>query len=145
MNEALRSDCPINFVVELLGDKWSLLIVRDMLLDNKTSYSEFASSDEGIATNILTNRLQALEDTGLIMKHRDPSDRRKLIYTLTPKGLDLIPLFAEMILWSAKYHAAPLEREQILEHMRKDREKSIHDLRNGYEERLQSILKSQNS
>jgi DNA-binding HxlR family transcriptional regulator len=139
MREELRSDCPINFALELIGDKWSLLIVRDMLLDGKTSYGDFASSQEGIATNILSNRLLSLESAGVITKNLDPKNKRRYIYTLTSKGLDLIPLFLEIMLWSAKYHSAPDERKELLDHIRSDREAAMEDLRVSYQSRIKSL------
>ncbi|MGH9949467.1 MAG: winged helix-turn-helix transcriptional regulator [Pyrinomonadaceae bacterium] len=97
-----RSDCPVNFAVETLGDKWSLVILRDIIFWGKHSYGEFLKSDEKIATNILANRLEYLENEGLITKSPDPHDKRKDIYNVTEKGIELVPMFIEMIAWSAK-------------------------------------------
>jgi len=96
-----RSDCPVNFAVEALGDKWSLVILRDMIFWGKKTYGEFLKSDERIATNILADRLAYLEREGLISKSPDPNDKRKDIYRVTEKGLALAPMFIEMIAWSA--------------------------------------------
>jgi DNA-binding HxlR family transcriptional regulator len=96
-----RSDCPVNFAVEALGDKWSLVILRDMIFWGKKTYGEFLKSDEHIATNILADRLAYLEREGLISKSPDPSDKRKDIYLVTEKGIGLVPMFIEMIAWSA--------------------------------------------
>jgi DNA-binding HxlR family transcriptional regulator len=96
-----RSDCPVNFAVEALGDKWSLVILRDMIFWGKKTYGEFLKSDEHIATNILADRLAYLEREGLISKSPDPNDRRKEIYRVTEKALGLVPMFIEMIAWSA--------------------------------------------
>jgi len=96
-----RSDCPVNFAVEALGDKWSLVILRDIIFWGKHTYGEFLRSDEKIATNILANRLDYLEKEGLISKSPDPNDKRKEIYGVTEKGIGLIPMFIEMIAWSA--------------------------------------------
>src|ERR1700730_2958343 len=98
-----RSACPLNASVEMLGDRWSLLIVRDMMLRGFQTYKEFVESDEGIATNILADRLRKLETHGIITTEPDPSDGRKLIYLLTPKGIDLAPALAEMVLWAARH------------------------------------------
>ncbi len=98
-----RSNCPINFALETFGDPWSLLIIRDMVYFGKKTYGEFLESEEGIATNILANRLARLEQHGIIMKRPAPSDRRKEEYVLTEKGLDLIPILVEMADWSARY------------------------------------------
>src|SRR3954465_2989600 len=86
-----RSTCPINASLELLGDRWSLLILRDLIFAGLRSYKDFANGEEGIATNILADRLASLQASGLITSHRDPSDGRKLVYRLTAKGFDLAP------------------------------------------------------
>jgi DNA-binding HxlR family transcriptional regulator len=96
-----RSDCPVNFAVETLGDKWSLVILRDIIFWGKHTYGEFLRSDERIATNILANRLEYLEKEGLISKSPHPEDKRKDYYAVTEKGIDLVPMFLEMIAWSA--------------------------------------------
>jgi DNA-binding HxlR family transcriptional regulator len=96
-----RSDCPVNFAVEALGDKWSLIILRDMIFWGKKTYGELLKSDERIATNILSDRLVFLEKEGLISKSPDPSDRRRDIYRVTEKGIALVPIFVEMIAWTA--------------------------------------------
>jgi DNA-binding HxlR family transcriptional regulator len=96
-----RSACPLNASVEILGDRWSLLIIRDMMLRGFRSYGEFLESYEGIATNILANRLQKLVAHGILTTERDATDGRKLIYLLTAKGIDLAPVLAEMVLWAA--------------------------------------------
>jgi DNA-binding HxlR family transcriptional regulator len=97
-----RSDCPLNFAVETLGDKWSLVILRDIIFWGKRTYGEFLNSDEGIATNILAGRLDYLEKEGLISKSPHSTDKRKDVYNVTEKGIELIPMFIEMIAWSAK-------------------------------------------
>jgi DNA-binding HxlR family transcriptional regulator len=100
---ANRSHCPINYALEILGDSWSLLIIRDMMFKGKKYYGEFSSSDEGISTNILATRLAKLESCGLISKSDDENKRTRIIYNLTPQGKDLLPMLLEMIMWSAKY------------------------------------------
>jgi DNA-binding HxlR family transcriptional regulator len=98
----LRSNCPVNFGLETFGDKWSLLIVRDIILWGKKTYGDFLRSDEGIATNILASRLAQLEENGIIRRERSPSDKRKDLYSLTEKGMELIPLLVEIVAWSGK-------------------------------------------
>jgi DNA-binding HxlR family transcriptional regulator len=98
-----RSECPLNASVEILGDRWSLLIIRDMMLRGFRSYKEFLESYEGIATNILADRLQKLMAHGIISSQPDPLDGRKLIYSLTAKGIDLAPVLTEMVLWAAAH------------------------------------------
>src|SRR5687768_10768201 len=106
-----RSDCPVNFAVETLGDKWSLVILRDIIFWGKHTYGEFLRSDARIATNILANRLEYLEKEGLISKSPHPDDKRKDYYAITELGIELVPMFLEMIAWSANN-----ETWQTMEH-----------------------------
>jgi DNA-binding HxlR family transcriptional regulator len=119
-----RSGCPLNAALEALGDRWSLLIVRDMAFSGATTYREFLEAGEAIATNVLADRLKRLEQQGIVEKSRDPADSRRWIYTLTPKGLDLLPALVELILWGARYHrtAAPAP---VLREMTTNRERFI--------------------
>src|ERR1700689_2249429 len=96
-----RSGCPLNASVEMLGDRWSLLIIRDMMLAGARSYKQFMECYEGIATNILADRLRKLVAYGIVTTEPDPSDGRKVIYLLTAKGIDLAPVLTEMVLWAA--------------------------------------------
>jgi DNA-binding HxlR family transcriptional regulator len=98
-----RSDCPINFSLETFGDMWSLLIVRDIVYFGKKTYGEFFDSDEKIATNILADRLANMEEKGILVKKPHPKDKRKEVYELTGKGLDLIPILLEMATWGAAH------------------------------------------
>lgn len=97
-----RSNCPVNFGLETFGDRWSLLIIRDIVFWGKRTYGDFLRSDEQIATNILAARLASLEASGILTKVPHVSDKRKDVYELTAKGLDLIPLMVEIISWSGK-------------------------------------------
>ena len=114
-----RSDCPISTALDIFGDKWTLLIVRDLMFKGKQSYGEFLNSEEKIATNILADRLQLLEYAGIVTKNTDPANGVKFIYKLTPKGIDLLPILVETILWSARHDAGtaadPLFVEQALQ------------------------------
>ena len=94
-----RSLCPINMVLQMVGDSWSLLILRDMMFKGYRSYKDFHKAGEGIATNILADRLIKLENHGLLTKSPDPSDARRFIYGLTAKGAQLAPLLVEMIVY----------------------------------------------
>lgn len=98
-----RSSCPISFSLDLLGDSWSLLIIRDIIFAGKKTFGEFLASDEGIARNILTNRLSRLETMGLITKSPHPGDGRKDLYELTEAGLDVLPILWELSAWGAKH------------------------------------------
>lgn len=99
----LRSHCPINFGLESFGDKWSLLILRDIIFRGKKTYGEFLKSEEGFSTNILAARLKQLEEEGILTRRPNPDNPRREFYVLTEKGLDLIPVLFEMMLWSYKY------------------------------------------
>ena len=103
-----RSHCPISVALDIFGDRWSLLLIRDMLLLGKATYGEFLQSGERIATNILADRLQRLEAMKIIESRDDPENLRRTIYTLTPKGRDLAPVLVEVILWSAKHEPPPV-------------------------------------
>ncbi len=103
--EDLRSHCPVNYGVEIFGDRWSLLIIRDIVFAGKKTYGQFLKSEEGIATNILASRLAFLEEQRVLSKSPSPTDRRKDFYSLTEKGLDLIPILLNIILWSAQHDA----------------------------------------
>lgn len=106
-NVFFRSDCPISATLDIVGDKWSLLIIRDMAMKGKTSYKEFAEGPEKIATNILAHRLAKLEAMEIITRESHPKSKVKVIYKLTQKGIDLVPILVEIIIWSEKYHEAP--------------------------------------
>ena len=123
-----RSNCPISNVLDHVGDKWSLLILRDLIFFNKNSYSDLKNSDENMATNILSSRLERMEENGLITKQADANDKRKKVYTLTQAGRDMLPILLEMIVWSSKYDAGSDIPAIIIERMEKDRELLITDL-----------------
>lgn len=99
----LRSHCPVNFSLETFGDKWSLLIIRDIIFRGKRTYGDFLKSEEGFATNILAARLNHLEEEGIIKKVTDKEDARRSQYYLTEKGIDLIPILFQIAVWSEKY------------------------------------------
>jgi len=98
-----RSDCPISSALDIVGDKWSLLIVRDIMMNGKNTYNEFLKSAEKIATNVLADRLVMLETTGIITKEEHPDSKAKIYYKLTEKGIDLLPVLIELILWSDEH------------------------------------------
>jgi DNA-binding HxlR family transcriptional regulator len=122
-----RSGCPLNASVETLGDRWSLLIIRDMMLRGFRTYKEFLESFEGIATNILADRLRKLQAYGIITTERDPSDGRRLFYLLTEKGIDLAPVLTEMVLWAARHEKT--ENQALVRQMKKDREQLLAEVR----------------
>lgn len=104
-----RSDCPISCFLDVLGDKWSLLIIRDLMFNEKNTFGEFLKSPEGIATNILSARLVTLGDNGLIEKLENPDNKKVPIYKLTTKGQGLRPILSEVYLWMDKYYLIPNE------------------------------------
>jgi DNA-binding HxlR family transcriptional regulator len=122
-----RSGCPLNASVEMLGDRWSLLIVRDMMLQGFRSYKEFMQCYEGIATNILADRLRKLMGYGIIASEPDPSDGRKLTYFLTAKGIDLAPVLTEMVLWAAAHEDTG--NQALVQQMREDKKKFLTGIR----------------
>ena len=102
-----RSCCPLANSLDILGDRWSLLVIRDMMFMNKHEFHEFMGGYERIATNILTDRLKCLLDCGIIAARLHPTHKRKKIYYLTQKGKDLLPALVELIIWGGMYRAAP--------------------------------------
>lgn len=98
-----RSGCPINLGLEIFGDKWTLLIIRDMMFAGKRHYREFLASDEAISSNILAARLAMLMEAGIITRRDDPSHRLKAVYSLTEKGIALLPVIAQISRWSRAY------------------------------------------
>jgi DNA-binding HxlR family transcriptional regulator len=98
-----KSHCAINFTLEAIGDPWSLLIIRDIVFDGKHTFNEFLTSEEHIATNILSQRLSRLEKNGILISQPDPADGRKRFYNLTNKGLDLLPVLLQLAIWGAKH------------------------------------------
>ena len=123
-----RSKCPISNALDYLGDKWSLLILRDIILYDKRTYKDLQESDEKIATNILSDRLLKLESAGLIERKKHPKDKRRSIYISTSKGIDLIPLLIEMILWSKKYYPETFTPDEFLEQLKTNKEETVKKL-----------------
>jgi DNA-binding HxlR family transcriptional regulator len=119
MNDEHRSGCPINLTLEVIGDKWSLLIIRDMIFGNRRHFRELLTqSEEGIASNILANRLKTLVEQGIITRADDPSHKQKALYSLSEKGIELLPVLAQMSVWGLKYLPVSEElgiRAQLLE------------------------------
>ena len=127
-----RSHCPIVFALDLIGDKWSLLILRDIILMGKKFYKDFSDSQEGISSNILADRLAKLEKAKIIFKKRDAVDKKRFIYSPTEKGLDLIPMMLEMVLWSGQYDNKTAVQPDVLRHIRKDPKKFAENLKKQF-------------
>ena len=121
----LRSDCPINYALEYLGDKWTLLVIRDIVFEGKKFYKEFLASQEGIATNILSDRLKRLENIGIIESRVYEKQRTQKMYSLTEKGKDLIPILEEIILWSSKHKNGLNVSSRFLERLAKNKTEVI--------------------
>ena len=98
-----RCNCPVTSAIDVLGDKWTLVIIKQMLLDGRKTFKDFSESDEAIASNILSSRLKMLEELAIIGKEKLPNNKKTNIYALTQKGIDLIPIIVELALWSDKY------------------------------------------
>jgi len=123
----MRSDCPVSNSLDIWGDKWSLLIIRDLMFAKSCTYGDFLKSKEGIATNILASRLLSLEENGLIEKLAHPESKAKVLYKLTRKGIDLVPVLIEINLWAEKYFALSKERKEMLKRVKKDKQGFIEN------------------
>lgn len=124
-----RSDCPVSYAMDLFGDKWSLLIIRDLMFYDKQFFKEFRQSKEKIATNILSDRLKKLELFGLISSHVYEKHRSQKVYSLTTKGKELIPVLIEIMMWSSKYDDELAVTAEFLQAARTDREGLIERIK----------------
>jgi len=116
-----RSDCPVSCSLDIWGDKWSLLIIRDLMFAKECTYGDLLKSPEGIATNILASRLQVMEENKIIEKLDHPDSKAKVLYRLTKKGIDLLPIMIEINLWAEKYFSIPADRKAMLKEVKKDK------------------------
>ena len=120
--------------LERLGDRWSLLIIRDLMVRGFQTFREFEESGEGIASNILTDRLQRLEDTGIITAEREQRDRRRVRYRLTKRGIDLAPVMLELLIWGARHEETGAPRDLIAK-LEKNRPQVLEEVRRRWRER----------
>lgn len=135
----MRSHCPINYGLEHFGDKWSLLIIRDLMFKGKRHYNEFFESDEKVSTSVLGARLRHLEASGIITKGADEVKKSRIKYSLTAKGIDMLPFMLDMISWSGKHDKETEASERFLDQAKNDREGLIASIRKDLEiEHLQS-------
>ncbi len=134
----VRTHCPISFALDLFGDKWSLLILRDLLLKGKKTYQEFLEAGEGISTNILADRLIALKEFGFIEKRDDPDNGRQVIYSPTKMAIDLLPMLLELIRWSYRYDPKTLADKEFVDQVRNDRMELERRLRKSLVSRARS-------
>lgn len=124
-----RSHCPISFALDVLGDRWTLLILRDLLMNGKRTYGDLLASEERIATNVLADRLAWLESHGILEKQRTT-------YRVTSKGLDLLPLMVDMVAWSARYDPRTAAPRAFVKRIADDRSEVLADLKAAYSRRL---------
>lgn len=124
-----RSGCPIANALDPIGDKWSLLIIRDMMFFGKTQYGQFLESPEAISTNILADRLKQLEQHGLVTKSRHPNNKKIYEYHLTEPGIDLLPMLLEMIIWADKYTPNSQAPAAFMKKLRQNKKKVTAELR----------------
>ena len=127
IKKEFRSTCPISSGLDFFGDKWTLLIVRDLLNSGERTFKDFMQADEHISSARLTDRLKRLDSAGILIKEQHPTNQKVFIYSLTKKGKDLAPIIADLISWSAKYlpeHVSP-ETHTLAERLEKDREGTI--------------------
>jgi DNA-binding HxlR family transcriptional regulator len=129
-----RSECPVNISLEVFGDRWSLLIVRDLMVRAFTRFQDFVESGEGIATNILADRLRRLQRSGIVTSERDETDGRRVIYRLTEKGIDLAPVMLELLIWGAQHENTGAPPAVIAE-LAKDRKPVVEETRRRWRER----------
>jgi len=132
MNSKEGKNCPIFFSLEIFGDKWSLLILRDILHFDKQHYNEFLESEEGISTNILADRLKRLEAERIISKKRDPDNKKQFIYSPTKKCLDLVPIILEITVWGAKYDPETKAPPEEMTRIRNNRKEYIENIRDKF-------------
>lgn len=129
-----RSGCPVSVSLERFGDRWSLLIIRDLMVRGYRTFKEFQTSGEGIASNILTDRLRKLEESGILSSEPDEIDGRRVNYRLTEKGIGLAPVMLELLIWAAEHEdtAAPCN---LIQHMKENRSAVLTEVRKRWQER----------
>lgn len=142
MNIDFRCQCPISSALDIIGDKWTLLIIRDMLFDHKKTFKDFSTSVESIASNILSSRLKLLEEAGIIRKDKMDGNQKSNIYTLTDKGLDLLPVIAELTLWSDAHVRVlnPIMTKGDYQYIKNNKKKFLDGVLQSYQK---SIIKHQ--
>jgi DNA-binding HxlR family transcriptional regulator len=126
---ARRSNCPIACALDVIGDKWTLVVLRDVIMARKRYFQELLEGNEGIATNILASRLKLLEAAGLVTRRADPAQARRVIYSPTAKALDLLPVLIELMRWSLKYDSGSAAPALFVRRLAEDREGFIAELR----------------
>lgn len=121
----------MDYAASIFGDRWSMLILRDLLFAGRRHFKDMLSAGEGIASNILTSRLKYLTDMGLLSRQPDPANRRQIVYGLTPMGLDLTPALVEIVLWSARHDQDTAMPKEFVARAKEDRAGLIDDIKAG--------------
>ena len=129
--KARRSKCPVSFALDIFGDKWTLLVLRDLIIWKKSTFQELKNSSEGIASNILTDRLKRLVAYGVISRENDPEDGRRIIYRVTERGADLVPALLEIGAWGARHDARTGMSQDNLDAFAHDRDGVIAGIKAG--------------
>lgn len=124
----IRSHCPVNYALEHFGDKWSLLVIRDLMFKGKRHYNEFFESEEKVSTSVLGDRLRSLEEAGIISKGKDEVKKSRIKYSLTEKGISLLPVMVEIISWSGSFDSETGAGKDFLYQAKKNREKLLAEL-----------------
>lgn len=132
-NKYHNSTCPIAYSLDIIGDRWAMLIIRDIVFRGKSSFGDFVNSKEGIATNVLTVRLKRLEQQGIISKEQDTKKLSKYIYRLTDVGLNLLPLLVEMILFAGKHDKQTAVSKEFYNKIKSNKRKFISDSMKNHE------------
>ena len=133
------SGCPIDYALDIFGDRWTLLVIRDLVFMGKRHFREFSGSPEGIASNILASRLKKLEERGVISRKPDPKNRKQVVYELTEKGIDLIPVLIEIIRWGGSHDACTAAPKAFLDRMRNDRDRLIQETVDAVRKRRSAV------
>ncbi len=137
MSREPNEPCPVTYALEVFGDRWTLLVLRDLMLEGRSRYGEVLAAHPGLATNVLSDRLKRLERRGLISKARDSSDARQYVYAPTERALGLVPMLVEMMVWAARDGGA---RTEIVERFDADRAGLIEEMRNRVRARIGDSL-----
>ena len=140
MNVDFRCQCPISSALDIIGDKWTLVIVRDMIFDHKKTFKDFSTSAESIASNILSTRLKLMEEVGIIKKSKMEGNQKSNIYTLTEKGLGLLPIIAEITLWSDENvrELNPIMVKEDYQYVRTNKEEFLEAIKQRYLKNISS-------
>lgn len=127
-DQPMRSTCPLNFALEIFGDRWTLIVLRDLLLKSRRRYGELLACEEGIATNVLADRLKRLEQRGLLTKERDAADARQYVYRPTQQAVALVPMLVEMTVWGARNSKHSSVDRDFIRRFETDRAQLVADI-----------------